>query len=263
MAACSARSPPEPRRRRARPANGLRGPSGRRVRRTADVGHTTTQVSTARNQPHGRAVTPRSGESPRAHGPDAASADSGGRSRRNLADPPLASRCFGDQEQRLLRDTCSRRSAGRAGGRAAEWTKQVICARTGSAHVQLFTTQVCLWLGEPRVSVAWRAAADCRRAQDELRRTGPAPRAAEAIATVAAHRPLSSLGVLLPHRRTTRLIRLRARPPFEPMAHPFSEVTRRGVSNDKLDAPARRDRQRALSSAHRRGDFAVAVQPRS
>jgi len=156
----------------------------------------------------------------------------------------------------------SRRSAER-GGRAAQWTKQVICARTGSAHVQLFATQVCLWLGEPRVSVAWRAAADCRRAQDELRRTGPAPRAAEAIATVAAHRPLSSLGVLLPHRRTTRLIRLRARPPFEPMAHPFSEVTRRGVSNDKLDAPARRDRRRALSLAHRRGDFAVAVQPRS
>ncbi len=126
---------------------------------------------------HGRAVTPRSGESPRAHGPDAASADSGGRSRRNLADPPLASRCFGDQERRLLRDT-SRRSAGRAGGRAAEWTKQVICARTGSAHGRLVATQVCLWLGEPRVSVAWRAAADCRRAQDELRRTGPGSRAA-------------------------------------------------------------------------------------
>ena len=149
-------------------------------------------------------------------GPDAASADSGDRSRCHLADPTLASRGSWSAVRCSALGGARRMSVGvdQAGH---------LCTRAARCNASpCRVSRASPPPGAPPPIAAARRAS-C---------AAPAPRAAEGIATVAAHRPLSSLGVLLPHRRATRPVRRRARPPFEPMTYPFSEFTRCGGSNE-------------------------------
>ena len=219
------------------------------TRRTADVGHACGRVHAARDQPHGRAAAPRSGVSPRTHGPDAASADSGGRSRSHLSDPTPASRCCGDQERRPLlgarRGAAGERRSGPSRSSAHVW----LCARAARCDASL--------------SMAGRAAR-LRRLAHRRRLPPRAGRHTCAAPRRALPRRSPQHGCSLAARLARRFHIVGPLGSFDyTLARPcpFSEFTRRGVSNEL----ATRRRCAELGASSRRlcgrGTAAVVTRP--